>query len=72
MTNEKLMTVAEVAADLKLGSSTIWRMVSEGSFPAPIKIGGSTRWNREELERYIARLTQEQRSEGESQNEKKM
>lgn len=60
----QLMTVNEVGSELSLGPSTIWRKVKDGSFPQPIKIGGSTRWHRSEVEEHIAKLTDEQRNSG--------
>ena len=53
----QLMTIAEVRATLRIGASTIWRKVKEGSFPAPIKIGGSTRWQLSDVEVFVASLT---------------
>lgn len=46
----QLLTVKEVAALVGLGVSTIWCQVKKGNFPAPIKIGGSTRWCRADVE----------------------
>ncbi len=46
----QLLTVKEVAALVGLGASTIWFQVKRGNFPAPIKIGGSTRWRRVDVE----------------------
>ncbi|MEO9875324.1 MAG: helix-turn-helix domain-containing protein [Anderseniella sp.] len=57
MPTNRLMTASEVAAELKLGNSTIWRKVKQGHLPPPIKIGGSTRWLRQEIEIHIAKLT---------------
>jgi excisionase family DNA binding protein len=53
----ELLTVAEIAAELKLGTSTIWRRVSRGDFPKPIKIGGSTRWHRSDVEAFVQSLS---------------
>lgn len=46
----QMMTVREVAEHLNIGVSTVWRSVAKGTLPAPIKIGGSTRWRRVEIE----------------------
>lgn len=54
-TQPELLTVRQVAARLGIGVSTIWRAVSKGSFPAPIKIAGSTRWRRTDIEALFAR-----------------
>lgn len=53
----QMLTVHHVSKILSLGVSTIWRKVKEGSFPAPIKIGGATRWHRKQIDAYIDELT---------------
>ena len=51
-TTEKiLIPAAEAAALLSMGKSTFWREVSRGTLPAPVKIGGLTRWRVEDLHR---------------------
>ncbi len=45
-----LLNVKEVAELVSMGVSTIWLQVKKGNFPAPIKIGGSTRWRRADVE----------------------
>lgn len=41
----------EVAKRYKVSRPTIWRWVSDGNFPRPIKLGtGSTRWRFSDLE----------------------
>ena len=59
---EQLLTVAEVSAELRLGESTVWRLVKEAALPSPIKLGGSTRWLRSEIVAHINRLAREQRN----------
>ena len=61
--NKLLMTVSEVSEALSVGASSIWRKVGRDEFPKPIKIGGSTRWHRSEVEQYIADLTATQRED---------
>ena len=58
MTNQaQLLTVKEVAALTGLGVSTVWLQAKKGNFPAPIKIGGSTRWRRADVEALVAGTT---------------
>jgi len=52
-TTAELWTVKEVAAALKLGQRTIWRMVSTGALPKPIRLGRSVRWRRATIERWL-------------------
>lgn len=52
--NPRLMTAEGVASYLGLSVSTVWRLPGKDSgFPPPIKIGGSTRWDRLDLDRYV-------------------
>jgi len=47
---KKLLSVKEVSVELGIGVTTVWCQVKKGNLPAPIKVGGSTRWRREEIE----------------------
>ncbi len=42
--NERLLRVRDVSELLALSPRTVWRMASTGELPAPIRLGGSTRW----------------------------
>ena len=55
MRNEKILVkVKEAAAMLSIGESTLWREVRDGRLPAPIKIGGATRWRVSDLVASVA------------------
>lgn len=45
-----LMTAREVAEHFKCNVSTIWRWLRQGLLPKPLKIAGSTRWRRADIE----------------------
>lgn len=48
--NEKiLVTAPEAAQMLSIGRSTFWRMVKDEKLPAPVRIGGATRWRVDDL-----------------------
>jgi len=49
----ELLTVKDLAAALRLGKRTIWRMVSTGALPKPIRLGRSVRWRRATIERWL-------------------
>lgn len=49
-----LITIREVRELTKLGRSTLYRMMDDGSFPAPTKIGRSVRWPRAVIDEWIA------------------
>ena len=48
-----LVTAEEAAGLLAIGISTWWRNVARGLTPAPVRIGGATRWRLEELRDWI-------------------
>ncbi|MEL6639965.1 MAG: helix-turn-helix domain-containing protein [Pseudomonadota bacterium] len=50
---DRLVSVRDTAAMLGCSVATVWRKVSEGSFPQPMKIGGMTRWSETELLGFI-------------------
>ncbi len=52
MTETKILVpAAEAASMLSMGKSTFWREVGKGTLPAPVKIGGLTRWRVADLQR---------------------
>lgn len=51
-----LLSDKEAAKLLSMGTSTLWRGVKSGEFPAPVKIGGMTRWRVADLHRYVEGL----------------
>lgn len=50
---QELLKVSDVAALLGAGKSTIWRWAQNGDIPAPVKIGGATRWKLCDLAAFI-------------------
>ena len=51
-----IMTIQEVAEYLKLNEKTAYRLASEGEIPG-FKVGGSWRFKRQDIERWIDRKT---------------
>lgn len=49
-----LVTVREAAQLLSIGESTLWRDSKIGKLPAPVKIGGATRWRVADLHTFVA------------------
>ena len=49
-----LLDVTQVAAMAGLHRATVFKLVSAGKFPRPIKLGRSTRWVKDELLAWIA------------------
>lgn len=54
------MTIHEVAEYLKLNEKTAYRLASDGEIPG-FKVGGSWRFRRQDIERWIAQKTKEQK-----------
>jgi excisionase family DNA binding protein len=46
---DTLLTANEVAAFLQIGRVTLYRHISDGKIPAPIKIGALSRWPKSEI-----------------------
>ncbi len=44
----------DFAALLQVSSRTIWRLVSSGEAPKPVRIGGSCRWRLDEIKDWIS------------------
>lgn len=60
MDNDEILTITEVCAYLKLADKTGYRLVLEGKIPG-FKVGGSWRFRKSEIERWI--LEQEQKGQ---------
>ncbi len=49
-----LVTAAEVAHLLNVSTRTLWRQLSAGQVPQPVRFGGTVRWRIDELKKWIA------------------
>ena len=50
----KLMTKKEVSTTVKMSGSNIYRLMSLGKFPRPVKIGtGAVRWVESEIQDFL-------------------
>ncbi len=50
-----LIPAEEVAAMLGVSERTLWRLLSAGKLPEPVRIGRSTRWRAAEVREWIER-----------------
>lgn len=50
---DEILTLQEVAVYLKAGKRTVYRLAQQGDIPA-FKLGGTWRFRRDELDRWIA------------------
>ena len=55
-TDKILIKDVEAAKLLSMGRSTFWREVARGTIPAPVKIGGLTRWRVQDLQASVAQM----------------
>src|SRR4051794_30453846 len=55
MSNETitLLNAEEVAAMLGVSERTLWRLLSAGKFPKPVRFGRSTRWRLADVREWI-------------------
>ncbi len=58
-----IMTIREVADYLKLTEKTAYRLAAEGKIPG-FKVGGSWRFRRSEIEKWIENQLEERRKNG--------
>ena len=49
----ELVPAAAVAVMLSVSARTLWRMHAAGELPAPVKVGGSTRWRLSEVRAWV-------------------
>lgn len=55
--SERLLRLRDVKTTTGLGSSTIYRYIQAGTFPAPVKIGGfASRWRESQIHAWIEGL----------------
>jgi len=53
--HESFLITAEQLADMmSISERSIWRHLSGGKLLKPVRIGGSVRWNREQVRQWIA------------------
>lgn len=53
---QKLMRLDSVLARTALGKTFVYELIAEGAFPAPVKVGRSSRWREEEIDDWIRQL----------------
>ena len=52
-TDDRLLRLAEVKARTSLGTTTIYRLMNDGKFPASVKLGSIVRWRLSEIRRWM-------------------
>jgi prophage regulatory protein len=59
----ELLRLPDVLKKIRVSKSTFYRMMAEGEFKRPIRVGRASRWSRAEVDRWIAKKIEE-RDEG--------
>ena len=54
-----LVDVRGAARMFSVSERSVWRMLRNGAFPTPVRIGRSTRWHTAELHEYASNLARE-------------
>jgi excisionase family DNA binding protein len=49
----QLLTVREVAAALRISSRQVWKLLSSGRLPAPVRLSRSVRWRASDIAEFI-------------------
>ncbi len=49
----RMIDVTEVATILSVSTRTVWRLVSSGELPQPIRFGRNVRWRASDIEGWI-------------------
>lgn len=49
-----LIPASEVARLLGISKRTLWRLLSAGKLPAPVRLGNNVRWRLDEVEHWIS------------------
>ncbi len=53
---DRLVTIAETARRLSVSDRHVWRMISRGELPEPVRVGRSTRLCVSDVDGYVERL----------------
>lgn len=51
---QRMIDVREVATILSVSTRSVWRLVSRGELPQPIRFGRNVRWRCADIEAWIA------------------
>lgn len=49
----RLLRMLEVLKRVGLGKTTVYRLISENEFPAPVRIGAAALWSSEKIDEWI-------------------
>jgi prophage regulatory protein len=49
-----LVTASQIAMLMQISTRTLWRLLSGGKIPEPLRIGGAVRWRLDDVKNWIA------------------
>jgi excisionase family DNA binding protein len=49
-----LVTASQIATLMQISTRTLWRLLSGGKIPEPLRIGGAVRWRLDDVKSWIA------------------
>ena len=52
-----LLTVKDVQSRVRFSRTKLYELISEGVFPKPVRIGGSSRWRSDDVDMWIDQVT---------------
>ncbi|EFK2937985.1 AlpA family transcriptional regulator [Escherichia coli] len=53
LTEDQLIDMAFITSLLQMTDKWIYKLIKDGSFPKPIKLGRSSRWRKSEVESWL-------------------
>ncbi len=53
ISHSKLISVQELSSMLGMSKRTVWRLLSAGQVPQPVRIGRNTRWRLDQIVQWI-------------------
>jgi len=51
--SNQMLSVRQVAALLQVSTRTVWRLLSAGTLPSPVRLGGCVRWRVDDIAGWI-------------------
>lgn len=59
-----LISLKQVTEKIGVGKSMIYKMIKDGDFPRPVKIGSISRWVEEDVDAWLMKRIEESRRTG--------
>lgn len=63
LVNDKMMSMKEIVKFIGVSDKWLYKLIKDGLFPKPAKMGRSSRWLKSEIEKWILQRIAESRGE---------